>query len=174
MSKPLTSRMMEVAKLIALGKCRKEIASKLNISVHTVDYHAWSIHARTCTTNPVELAHLAIAKGWVKLMWCLLVIGLCGCAQSKKTSSLIPAIPKAITRSVSAPVVRTPTLVWESVETNATFEVQQSRCWPPVWEAYATTTNRQIRVIATNQISVFRVRTWVGSQHSIWTDGSDT
>ena len=51
----LSAREKEVIKLVAQAKCRKVIASELNISIHTVDTHLRHIHLKTNTHSLSEL-----------------------------------------------------------------------------------------------------------------------
>ena len=51
----LSVREREVIEMVAQAKCRKTIASKLNISIHTVDTHLRHIHLKTKTHSLTEL-----------------------------------------------------------------------------------------------------------------------
>jgi DNA-binding NarL/FixJ family response regulator len=63
----LTARQREVLQLFAEGKCRKEIAALLNISVRTVEFHKYRIMEATGARNIAELTRYAIAHGIVQL-----------------------------------------------------------------------------------------------------------
>ena len=51
----LSARERDVIKLVAEAKCRKIIASDLNISIHTVDTHIRHLHLKTNTHSLSEL-----------------------------------------------------------------------------------------------------------------------
>ena len=51
----LSKRETEIVKLIAQAKCRKVIATELNIAVSTVDKHLHNIFLKTKTTATQEL-----------------------------------------------------------------------------------------------------------------------
>ena len=53
----LTKREFDVAELRADGLSRKQIASKLVISIKTVDTHLFNIHKKMGVTNRVQLAN---------------------------------------------------------------------------------------------------------------------
>jgi len=50
-----TSRETEIINLITQAKCRKTIASDLNISIHTIDAHLRNIYLKTQTHSMLEL-----------------------------------------------------------------------------------------------------------------------
>ena len=62
-TKSLTSREMEVLRLVALGKNNSEIARQLFISLNTVTRHMTNIFLKTGTTNRVEAAVYASRHG---------------------------------------------------------------------------------------------------------------
>ena len=62
---PLTPRQREVLELIAQGKQAKEIASALNISVKTVDFHKGVLMDALDMRTTAELTRYAIANGFV-------------------------------------------------------------------------------------------------------------
>ena len=64
-SKNLTTSEVEIVKLIANGLTTKEIASKRNISYHTVNTHRKNIFRKLEVTNSSELIMLAIKAGWI-------------------------------------------------------------------------------------------------------------
>lgn len=64
-SKTLTPSEIEIVKLIADGLTTKEIASKRNISYHTVNTHRKNIFKKVEVSNASELIMLAIKAGWI-------------------------------------------------------------------------------------------------------------
>ena len=66
--KHLTSSELEIVKLIANGLTTKEIASKRNISYHTVNTHRKNIFRKLEVTNASELIIHAIKAGWIDNM----------------------------------------------------------------------------------------------------------
>ncbi len=65
--KKLTSREMEVLRLIAEGLTTAEIAERLHRSVKTVEWHRVSLGNKLGVSNRVELARIAIRCGLVSL-----------------------------------------------------------------------------------------------------------
>ena len=63
--KYLTASEIEIVKLIANGMTTKEIASKRNISYHTVNTHRKNIFKKVEVSNASELIILAIKAGWI-------------------------------------------------------------------------------------------------------------
>ena len=63
--KNLTPSEIEIVKLIADGLTTKEIASKRNISHHTVNTHRKNIFRKLEVSNASELIMLAIKAGWI-------------------------------------------------------------------------------------------------------------
>lgn len=63
--KHLTCSELEIVKLIANGLTTKEIASKRNISYHTVNTHRKNIFKKVEVSNASELIILAIKAGWI-------------------------------------------------------------------------------------------------------------
>lgn len=63
--KTLTPSEIEIVKLIADGLTTKEIASKRNISYHTVNTHRKNIFRKVEVSNASELIMLAIKAGWI-------------------------------------------------------------------------------------------------------------
>ena len=61
----LTRTQLEVAKQLALGENRREIAAALGVSVKTVDSHRLAVLQRLNLKNEVLLARAAIAAGVV-------------------------------------------------------------------------------------------------------------
>jgi DNA-binding CsgD family transcriptional regulator len=51
----LSIRETAILKLVTQAKCRKTIASELNMSIHTVDTHLRHIHLKTNTHSLPEL-----------------------------------------------------------------------------------------------------------------------
>lgn len=64
-AKLLTSSEMEIVKLIARGLTTKEIATKKNVSFHTVNTHRKNIFRKTGVANSSELLMVAIKAGWI-------------------------------------------------------------------------------------------------------------
>jgi DNA-binding NarL/FixJ family response regulator len=63
--KHLTASEIEIVKLIAEGLTTKEIASKRNISYHTVNTHRKNIFKKVEVSNTSELIMHAIKAGWI-------------------------------------------------------------------------------------------------------------
>jgi len=63
--KHLTVSEIEIVRLIANGLTTKEIASKRNISYHTVNTHRKNIFKKVEVTNTSELIIHAIKSGWI-------------------------------------------------------------------------------------------------------------
>ena len=63
--KTLTPSEIEIVKLIADGLTTKEIASRRNISYHTVNTHRKNIFRKVEVSNASELIILAIKAGWI-------------------------------------------------------------------------------------------------------------
>lgn len=63
----LSPRQKQIAMLIAEGKTNREIAETLGIEVNTVDNHRRGIYAKLSVSNAVELTHVAILNGWVRV-----------------------------------------------------------------------------------------------------------
>jgi len=63
--KSLTPSEIEIVKLIADGLTTKEIASRRNISYHTVNTHRKNIFRKVEVSNASELIMLAIKAGWI-------------------------------------------------------------------------------------------------------------
>ena len=66
--KDLSPREREVLKLIAEGNQNKKVASKLGISVRTVEHHRLSIMRKLRVSNTVSLVKYAIKVGLVELI----------------------------------------------------------------------------------------------------------
>lgn len=64
-SNPLTRRQRDVLELVARGKSAKEIASALNISVKTVDFHKGVLMDELGLRTTAELTRYALANGIV-------------------------------------------------------------------------------------------------------------
>jgi DNA-binding NarL/FixJ family response regulator len=67
MIESLTGREIEILQLLALGLTNKQIASKLNISAHTVKFHVSSIFGKMGTTNRTETVKLGLKIGLISL-----------------------------------------------------------------------------------------------------------
>jgi DNA-binding NarL/FixJ family response regulator len=65
LAEALTHREIEVLRLIAEGLGNKEIASKLNISEHTVKFHVASIMGKLSAASRTEAVMLGIRRGFV-------------------------------------------------------------------------------------------------------------
>jgi DNA-binding NarL/FixJ family response regulator len=61
----LSAREREVVQLLAEGRCNKEVASALGISVHTAESHRASIMRKLDLHSITELVHYAIRNGIV-------------------------------------------------------------------------------------------------------------
>lgn len=61
----LSAREREVVQLLAEGRCNKEVASALGISVHTAESHRASIMRKLGLHSIAELVHYAIRNGIV-------------------------------------------------------------------------------------------------------------
>ena len=64
---PLTSRELDVVKLVADGKTYKEIAQILGLSFKTVDCYSQRIKLKTQCHSVALLVRLAIRNGWVEV-----------------------------------------------------------------------------------------------------------
>lgn len=65
-SGPLSSREREILQLLAENKSNKEIATRLGISVRTVETHRRSVMQKLNANSIVELVHYAIRNGIVQ------------------------------------------------------------------------------------------------------------
>ena len=63
----LTTREMDIVKLVADGKTYREIAQILGLSTKTVDCHSQRIKFKTQCHSVALLVRLAIKNGWVEL-----------------------------------------------------------------------------------------------------------
>ena len=59
----LTNREIEVLSLVANGLSNKDIAEKLNISIHTVKAHIFSMYQKVDTSSRVALAVNSVKLG---------------------------------------------------------------------------------------------------------------
>lgn len=64
---PLSQREQEVLGYLALGGSNKEIASKINISEHTVKFHLTSIFTKLHATNRSEAVAMGIRRGLLRV-----------------------------------------------------------------------------------------------------------
>lgn len=64
--KNLTASEIEIVRMIASGLTTKEIASKRNISSHTVSTHRKNIFRKADVSNVSELTLYAIKAGWIE------------------------------------------------------------------------------------------------------------
>ena len=67
MAQWLTPRQQEVAILLALGYTCREISERVGCAVKTVDTHRSHILERLDLRDNVDLARLALRRGWVTL-----------------------------------------------------------------------------------------------------------
>lgn len=63
MDTPLTSRELQILKLIVLGKSNTEIAKELFITLHTVKKHVSSVLKKMSVDDRVQVAVKAVRKG---------------------------------------------------------------------------------------------------------------
>ena len=63
----LTSRELQVLKLVALGYTNKEVAEKMNFSVHTVKSHLEKIYMKLCVHNKIQALVKAVQGGFLEL-----------------------------------------------------------------------------------------------------------
>lgn len=66
-SEPLTARETDILKLMTKSLSNKDIACKLNISVHTVKAHRRKIITKTGTCKPYELLNYALSNKIVSM-----------------------------------------------------------------------------------------------------------
>ncbi|MDE3088429.1 MAG: response regulator transcription factor [Chloroflexota bacterium] len=64
---PLSTREMEILKLITRGKSNKEIAQMLGISRQTVKNHMTSILRKLAVNDRTQAAVFALRRGWIRL-----------------------------------------------------------------------------------------------------------
>ena len=64
---PLTERELEVLKLVAAGLGNKEVATRLEISQHTVKFHVASIMGKLGAGNRTEAVTLAMRRGLIMI-----------------------------------------------------------------------------------------------------------
>jgi len=60
---PLSAVQQEILRCLALGQSDKEIAYRLQLSAHTVDYHMRQLRKRFGVRNRVQLVHAAVGHG---------------------------------------------------------------------------------------------------------------
>lgn len=60
---PLTTRELQVARLVAQKMTNTQIAEKLDRSVRTVESHLWRSYRKTGTSNRIELVSWLTEKG---------------------------------------------------------------------------------------------------------------
>ncbi len=66
MNPKLSSRELQIAKLIATGYMQKEIAGKLSISPKTIARHCCFIFDKLNIHRNVDLVHYALHNKWIK------------------------------------------------------------------------------------------------------------
>ena len=64
---PLTEREVEVLELVAAGLGNKEVASRLEISEHTVKFHMASLMGKLGAGSRTEAVTLAIRQGLIMI-----------------------------------------------------------------------------------------------------------
>lgn len=64
---PLTAREAEVARLVATGLTNRQIASRMCLSVPTVECHLWSAYAKTGTGTRTRLTLWLARRGKLSL-----------------------------------------------------------------------------------------------------------
>jgi DNA-binding CsgD family transcriptional regulator len=67
LAEPLTSRELEVIRLVALGLSNKSVAARLGISDQTVKFHVASIYGKLGATNRTDAARRALRLGLIAL-----------------------------------------------------------------------------------------------------------
>lgn len=65
--KPLTARQRDIVQLFAEGRCMKEIAAQLNLSVKTVELHKHQIMAEFSLKSNAELVLFAVKEGLISI-----------------------------------------------------------------------------------------------------------
>lgn len=63
----ITERELEVLKLAAKGMSNKDIASRLNLSIRTVQAHLSAVFSKMQVSSRTEAVVQALQKGWLKL-----------------------------------------------------------------------------------------------------------
>jgi len=63
---PLTSRELEVLRVLARGATNAQIARELNVTEDTVKFHIRNIFRKLGVASRTEAALVAIRQGWVK------------------------------------------------------------------------------------------------------------
>lgn len=63
----LTARELEVLVLLAEGLASKQIAERLQISIHTVKFHIGAIYARLGAVSRADAVRIAYQRGWLSL-----------------------------------------------------------------------------------------------------------
>jgi two-component system response regulator NreC len=61
----LTNRERQVFQLLAEGNSNKEVANRLNLSLHTVETHRWRIMEKLGLHSAAELVLSAVRRGMV-------------------------------------------------------------------------------------------------------------
>jgi DNA-binding NarL/FixJ family response regulator len=61
----LTSRERQIYQLLAEGNSNKDIANRLNLSLHTVETHRWRIMEKLDLHSTAELVLSAVRRGMV-------------------------------------------------------------------------------------------------------------
>jgi DNA-binding NarL/FixJ family response regulator len=61
----LTNRERQIYQLLAEGNSNKEIANRLNLSLHTVETHRWRIMEKLDLHSAAELVLSAVRRGMV-------------------------------------------------------------------------------------------------------------
>ena len=63
---PLTSRELEVLRVLARGSTNAQIARELNVTEDTVKFHVRNIFRKLDVASRTEATLVAIRQGWVK------------------------------------------------------------------------------------------------------------
>ena len=61
----LSDREMQVIRYVGKGLSSEEIASELNVSIHTVNSHRKNVLKKLGLKSPTELIVYALKQGWV-------------------------------------------------------------------------------------------------------------
>ena len=62
----LTEREEEVLRMIAWGHSNKEIASRLNLSVNTIEAHKANAMQKLNMSGRIDIVRYAVLRGWLK------------------------------------------------------------------------------------------------------------
>ncbi len=62
---PLTEREQQILKYIALGKTKEEIASEIEVSIHTIKVHLHNIYNKLSVQGKTQAVVKAIKNTWI-------------------------------------------------------------------------------------------------------------